>query len=179
LAEILEQEGFSVVGLAKNGVEALELFLETRPDLGLIDLRMPDLDGADCIRAIRARIAEAKLIVLSTFGDEDGLKRALSAGAIQYLVKDVSRAELVRTLRSALAKVPAVRTGVPLLTEREKEVLRLLVAGRANKVIAKALHITEGTVKLHVYRIYKKLGVRSRTEALRLALHSGLGQLSN
>lgn len=178
LAEILEQEGFAVVALAKSGREAISLFLETRPDLGLIDMRMPDLDGATCIRAIRAEIPGAKLMVLSTFGDEEGLQRALDAGALQYLVKDITRKNLVKTLLAALEKPPGVPCEIPQLTDRENDVLRLLVAGRSNKIIAEALHITEGTVKLHVYRIYKKLRVGSRTEALRRALHSGLGHLT-
>lgn len=184
LASILEQEGFAVVGRAQSGQEAIQLYLQTLPDVGLFDLRMPDMDGADCIRSILERVSHARLIVLSTYGAEEDVQRALEAGARSYLMKDVTRERLTQVLLEAASALPgqtqaeAVARPAHGLSHRELEVLKLLVAGHANKVIADVLHITEGTVKVHCYRIYRKLGVSSRTEALRLALQQGLGQLT-
>ncbi|ODT65564.1 hypothetical protein ABS71_12140 [bacterium SCN 62-11] len=178
LVAVLTQEGFEVAAVAENGSLAVERFVETRPDLGLIDLRMPGMGGIQCVRNILEKVPNASLIVLSSFADDEEVRLALASGAKGYLLKDITRGELAAQIRQACgAEARWSPAGPPRqkLSKREVEVLRLLVAGQSNKSIASELNITEGTVKLHLYRSYKKLGVRNRTEAMGAALREGLG----
>lgn len=185
LAAVLAQEGFEVVGLACSGRQAVEQILSLRPDLAIIDLRMPDLNGIECIQEILANWPQAKVAVLTTFDQPEEIRECMEAGARGYFVKDIGRSELVRSLLEicacevCLKPAPAALPPEPgsrslKLTSRQLDVLRLLTAGHANKNIAEELSITEGTVKLHVYKLFKKLGVRSRTEAMLKAQLQGL-----
>jgi two-component system NarL family response regulator len=173
----------TVVGEASNGREALELWKQEQPDVTLLDLRMPELDGVDVIKEIRARDKSARIIVLTTFDGDEDIYRAIRAGAKGYLLKDITREALMDSIR----RVHMGETCVPLhliakltdrvsgetLSERELEVLRLMAKGRTNKEIATALFISEGTVKSHSKSIFAKMNVTSRTEAVTEATRRG------
>ena len=173
----------TVVGEASNGREALELWKRERPDVTLLDLRMPELDGVDVINEIRARDKSARIIVLTTFDGDEDIYRAIRAGAKGYLLKDITREALMDNIR----RVHSGETCVPLhliakltdrvsgetLSERELEVLRLMAKGKSNKEIATALFIREGTVKSHGKSIFAKMNVTSRTEAVTEATRRG------
>jgi DNA-binding NarL/FixJ family response regulator len=177
----------TVVGEASNGREALELWQQTRPDITLLDLRMPELDGVDVIKEIRARDKRARIIVLTTFDGDEDIYRAIRAGAKGYLLKDITREALLDSIR----RVHLGETCVPLhliakLTDRvsgetfsvrELEVLRLMAKGKSNKEIATTLFISEGTVKSHGKSIFAKLNVASRTEAVTEATRRGFLRL--
>ena len=177
----------TVVGEASNGREALELWKQEQPDVTLLDLRMPELDGVDVIKEIRARDKSARIIVLTTFDGDEDIYRAIRAGAKGYLLKDITREALLDSIR----RVHMGETCVPLhliakltdrvsgetLSERELEVLRLMAKGRSNKEIATALFISEGTVKSHGKSIFAKLNVTSRTEAVTEATRRGFLRL--
>jgi DNA-binding NarL/FixJ family response regulator len=177
----------TVVGEASNGREALELWQQERPDITLLDLRMPELDGVDVIKEIRARDKNARIIVLTTFDGDEDIYRAIRAGAKGYLLKDITREALLDSIR----RVHMGETCVPLhliakltdrvsgetLSEREIEVLRLMAKGKSNKEIATALFISEGTVKSHGKSIFAKLNVASRTEAVTEATRRGFLRL--
>ena len=177
----------TVVGEATNGREAVELWKEYRPDVTLLDLRMPELDGVDAIKAIRANDEQARIIVLTTFDGDEDIYRAIQAGAKGYLLKDVPREALMDCIR----RVHAGETSVPVhlvakladrvsgetLSKREIEVLKLMVKGKSNKEIASALFISEGTVKSHGKAIFAKMNVVSRTEAVADATRRGLIRL--
>jgi two-component system NarL family response regulator len=176
-----------VVGEASNGREALELWHQERPDITLLDLRMPELDGVDVIKEIRASDKSARIIVLTTFDGDEDIYRAIRAGAKGYLLKDITREALLDSIR----RVHMGETCVPLhliakltdrvsgetLSEREIEVLRLMAKGKSNKEIATALFISEGTVKSHGKSIFAKLNVASRTEAVTEATRRGFLRL--
>jgi two-component system NarL family response regulator len=173
-----------VVAEAYNGQEAVELFRHYKPDLVLIDLRMPVLDGVGAVYAIRARDPEARLIILTTYDGEEALYRALQAGAITYIMKDAPRQELIDCIRAvnrgernfpgkAVPKLAEHQVEVAL-TAREREVLHLLGEGKSNREISMMLSIAEGTVKLHLNNIFTKLNVNSRVEAVTLALKRGI-----
>ena len=187
----------SVIGLepdmmvcaeAATGHHAIELFRSTRPDVTLMDLRLPDLSGTDAIRRIRAEYPDAKIIALSTFAGDEEIYVALEAGALAYLVKTVEPEELVDTVRKVsegrrhvspdLAARLALRSPRSHLSPRELAVLKLMVMGKRNKEIAAHLDITEGTVKIHVSNILGKLGVADRTEAVTQALQRGIVALT-
>ena len=187
----------SVIGLepdmtvcaeAATGSHAIELFRSTRPDVTLMDLRLPDLSGTDAIRSIRAEFADAKIIALSTFAGDEEIYMALEAGALAYLVKTVQPDELVETIRKVsegrqhvpadLAARLALRSPRSHLSPRELAVLKLMVMGKRNKEIAAHLDITEGTVKIHVSNILVKLVVVDRTEAVTQALQRGIVTLA-
>jgi DNA-binding NarL/FixJ family response regulator len=173
----------TVVGEASNGREALELWKQEQPDVTLLDLRMPEMDGVDVIREIRATDKSARIIVLTTFDGDEDIYRAIRAGAKGYLLKDITREALMDSIR----RVHMGETCVPLhliakltdrvsgetLSERELEVLRLMAKGKSNKEIASALFISEGTVKSHGKSIFAKLNVSSRTEAVTEATRRG------
>lgn len=173
----------SVVGEASNGREAVELWKQHRPDVTLLDLRMPELDGVQVIKEIRATDKNARIIVLTTFDGDEDIYRAIQAGAKGYLLKDVTREALMDSIR----RVHVGETSVPLnlvtkladrisgetLSERELEVLRLMAKGKSNKEIASALFISEGTVKSHGKSIFAKMNVNSRTEAVAEATRRG------
>jgi two-component system NarL family response regulator len=173
-----------VIGEAVDGKQAVQKFLEHQPDVLLLDLRMPKLDGIAVIRAIFQRAPDAKVIVLSTYKGDEDVYQALKAGAKAYLLKDSPREELLESIRSVFrgqVKVsPAAAAGLAAefgharLTRRETEIMQLMVAGKINKEIAVVLGSTEGTVKVHVGHILKKLGASGRTDAIRIALQRGI-----
>ncbi len=188
------QPGLDVVGEAGNGEEALRQAAALHPDVILMDLQMPVMDGAAATRRLRAQQPDAKVIVLTTFDDEENVFEGLRAGAVGYLLNDTPSAKLVEAIRlaargesflepSVAAKVvsefarlsprPAEQLAEPL-SEREIEVLRLVAAGASNREIAAQLVIAEGTVKNHLTNILAKLGVSDRTEAAVKAKELGL-----
>ena len=188
LAGLLDGEpGLRVVAEAADGHAAVELWREHRPDVALLDLRMPGLDGVEATRAIRAEAAEARIIVLTTYDHDEGIFAAVRAGARAYLLKDVRPEELFDCIRRVHAGeaclTPAVSTrlaarlGASELTRRELEVLRLMAEGAGNKEIAERLFVSEVTVKTHVGSIFAKLNAASRAEAIALAAKRGLVQL--
>ncbi len=178
------QDDLAVVAEAADGASAIWLYRQLRPDLVVLDLRLPDMDGVAVTAAIRAEFPQAHLLVLSSFDGDEDIYRALKAGARAYVLKDSTRAELLaavravaagqRSLSAAVAERLAERIAGSELTARELAVLRQIVGGRSNKQIASALAISEGTVKTHVKSILAKLGVEDRTEAAILALRRGL-----
>lgn len=186
-AALRDHADLSVVAEAADGVEAVALYARHRPDVALIDLKMPGLDGPGVVAAIRAAHADARIVILTAYDTDDDVERALRAGAKAYLLKDVAPRELVACVRAVhagstwvsptVAAKLAERVTRVELTPREMSVLRELAAGRSNKEIAAALGIVEGTAKLHATRLYEKLGVSSRTEALAAALRRGLIRL--
>jgi two-component system NarL family response regulator len=177
-----------VVGEASNGREAVELWTRLRPDVTLLDLRMPELDGVGAIRAIREQDENARFVVLTTFDGDEDIYRAIKAGAKAYLLKDVAREALMDCIRRvyqgetcvppALAAKLAERVSGETLSAREIDVLKLMAEGKSNKEIGARLFISEGTVKSHVKGIFAKLNVISRTEAVATASRRGLIQLS-
>jgi two-component system NarL family response regulator len=188
LASIIALEpDMTVCAEASTGEQALALYRRHRPDVTLLDLRLPGMNGTETMQAIRAEFPDARLVMISTYVCDEEIYGALQAGALAYLVKSVQREELIRAVRKAAAgqrHIPAEvasrladRVTRSQLSSRELEVLRLLVAGRRNREIAGALDITEGTVKLHVSSILGKLGVTDRTEAVTRALQRGIVQL--
>jgi len=180
----------TLVGEAADGAEAVRLAGELAPDVVLMDLRMPGVDGIEAIRQIKARYPEVEIVILTTYDDDQYIVRGLRAGARGYLLKDAGRKVLFEAIRAAARREsllpPAVIEKVvahlaeprPVeagrLSEREREVLALLAQGAPNKEIAVRLHIAERTVKAHVTGIFNKLGVNSRAEAVAVALRSGL-----
>jgi NarL family two-component system response regulator LiaR len=186
------QEDILVVGEAGDGAEALAAIARERPDVVLMDLVMPGVDGIEALRELRARAPTTRAIVLSSFIDDDKLFPAVRAGAAGYLLKDVQPQELVAAIRtvhgggSLLHPVVAARlmeelaTSAPLeqLTAREREVLALIGRGLANKLIARELGIAEKTVKAHVSSVLSKLGLTDRTQAALFAVREGLVQAS-
>jgi len=184
-----------VVGEASDGEEALRLLEELRPDVALLDVRMPKLDGIAALEKARAKKLAPKAILLTTFDDDEALARGIAAGIAGFLLKDVSLDVLARAIRDVAAGKtlidPAVTQAarsavqnaaldfddgeqlVDPLTEREREVLRLIAAGMNNREIGDALHVAEGTVKNHTSSILSKLGVRDRTRAVLKALRRG------
>jgi two-component system NarL family response regulator len=181
VALLQRQSDLRVVAEAADGASAIRLH---RPDLVMLDMRLPDMDGAEVTAAIRAEFPQARLLVLSSFDGDENIYRALKAGARAYLLKDSTREELLAAVRAVAAgqrRIPgpvaerlAERVEGSELTARELAVLRQIVSGRSNKQIATALTITEGTVKTHVKSILAKLDVADRTEAAVTALRRGL-----
>lgn len=190
LASIIAIEPDMVVcAEASSGEQAQTMFRTHRPDVTLMDQRLPGMNGAETIQAIRHEFREARFVMLSTYVCDEEVYGALQAGAMAYLVKSVQREELTTAIRKAAAgqrHIPpevaarlADRVARSQLSAREIEVLRLLVSGRRNREIAGTLAITEGTVKLHVSSILGKLGADDRTEAVTVALQRGIVQLGN
>jgi len=173
-----------VVGEASNGREALEQFRAHRPDITLMDLQMPVMNGTETIAAIRADFPDARIIVLTTYSGDVQAVRALEAGASGYILKNMVRKELAETIRSVHAgrkKIPpeiaigmAEHHSDDALTEREIEILREVAAGNANKIIADNLSISEQTVKAHMRSILSKLGANDRTHAVTIGLKRGI-----
>ena len=176
-----------VIGEASNGKEAVDLWRQHRPDVTLLDLRMPELDGVGALKEIRGQDEKARVVVLTTFDGDEDIYRAIQAGAKGYLLKDAPREALLDCIRRVhagetfvpvhLAAKLAQRVSSEALSGREIDVLRLLAQGKSNKEIGSALFISEGTVKSHVKGIFAKLGVISRTEAVAHASRRGLIQL--
>jgi DNA-binding NarL/FixJ family response regulator len=193
LSAVLEtQADFAIVGEAASGAQAVERAAALRPDVILLDLELPELDGVAALRAIRAADPQAKVIIFTAFDTDERILGAVQAGAQGYLLKGAPREELFQAIRvvhsggSLLQPVVAARllrqvSGPPTLpeslTERELEVLRLLAKGRQNKEIASELVISERTVKFHVSAILAKLAVGNRTEAVSKAAQLGLVEL--
>ena len=179
-----DQPDMELVGEASNGREAIDQFRKHRPDIILLDLQMPEINGIDAILAIRAESRDARIIVLTTYTGDVQILRALKAGAQAYLLKSTLRRELLDTIRAVhkgqrriqpevAAKIAEHAADDPL-TSREIEVLRLIAAGKANKLVASELAITEETVKGHVKSILSKLGAGDRTHAVTIALKRGI-----
>lgn len=176
-----------VVAEASNGREAVDLWKQHRPDVSLLDLRMPELDGVGAIKEIRELNPDAHIIVLTTFDGDEDIYRAIKAGAKGYLLKDSAREALMECIRkvhagetcipATLAAKLAERVGGQTLSAREIEVLQRVATGKSNKEIGTELFISEGTVKTHVKSIFTKLDVVSRTEAIATATRRGLIQL--
>ena len=188
-AMIANEPDIAVVAEASDGTEAVALYHEHVPDVVLMDLRMPKLDGVSAITAIRTAYPDAHIVALTTYDGDADIHRALSAGACAYLLKDVLVAELIRAIRGAAAGKRVIPTAVASrlaeftpridLTEREIEVLRLVAKGFRNKEISRVIGRTEGTVKVHVKNILEKLGVADRTEAVTLAMQRGIIHLED
>ncbi len=197
LQGLLERRGIQVVGAVGSGQEGLQLARETSPDVVLLDLRMPQMDGLDVLRRIRRSGLRMPVVMLTTSGDERDLVEALRRGAQGYLLKDMEPDELVSALQEIVggklvvapdmtrALVSAVRGATPPapehklladLTPRETEILHHLAEGQSNKMIARRLGISDGTVKLHVKAILRKLGVHSRVAAAVMAVEHGFAQ---
>src|SRR5579862_5478504 len=188
VANIINHElDLQVVAEASNGVEAITAFEQFHPDVTVIDLRMPVMEGVEAIRQIRARDPRARVIVLTTYDTDDEISRALKAGAKAYVLKDISADLLIGCIRdvlagktylapSAAAKLAEGVTRVQL-TPREMATLKLVADGKANKEIASALDISERTVKTHLAHLFEKLGATSRTEAVKVATRRGLVRL--
>jgi DNA-binding NarL/FixJ family response regulator len=176
-----------VIAEGTNGREAVALYREHRPDVVLMDLRMPGMGGVEAIAAIRREFSDAKVIVLTTYDGDEDIYRSLQAGAQGYLLKDMFFDELESAIRAVHAggrKIPGVvaerlagRMGGSDLTGRELEVLELIVRGRSNKEIGASLGISEATVKSHINSILGKLGVTDRTQAATTALQRGIVHL--
>jgi DNA-binding NarL/FixJ family response regulator len=178
------EEDMELIGEASNGREALELFRKYQPNITLMDLQMPDMNGIDAIGAIRGEFPEARIIVLTTHPGDVQVSRALKAGARAYLMKGELRKELLETIRAVhagqkrlspeIAAEIAEHATDGALTPREIDVLRLVAAGNANKQIGVRLALTEVTVKSHVRNILAKLGANDRTHAVTIALKRGI-----
>jgi two-component system NarL family response regulator len=176
-----------VVAEAGDGRQAVELFKQHNPDVTLVDLRLPLMNGIEAIVAIRKTYPAARFIVLTTYDGDEDIYQALQAGAQAYLLKDVFRDDLIEAIRAVYAgkrRIPpavacklAERVGNPDLTSREMEVLELIARGKSNREIGALLNITEGTVKGHVKNVLSKLGASGRTEAATSALQRGIVHL--
>lgn len=176
-----------VIAEGINGRQAIDLYRQHKPDVTLIDLRMPVLGGVEAITAIRKEFNDARLIVLTTYDGDEDIYRSLQAGAKGYLLKDVFFEELeaaIRAVHSGSRRIPtgiaerlAERMAGSELTAREMEVLELIVKGQSNKEIGASLRISEATVKSHVNNVLSKLGVSDRTQAATMALQRGLVHL--
>ncbi|MFE1840422.1 response regulator [Streptomyces sviceus] len=185
--------GITVVGTAVNGREALAKAVELRPDVVLMDVRMPELDGVEAVAVLRGRMPECRVVMLTTFDDEEYVVQALRAGASGYLLKDLPADELAQAIRLAQAGITQLDASVagrlaaslppPFpepavlaagLSPREIDILRLVARGRTNREIAAQLYLSEGTVKNHVSRILSRLSLRDRTQAALRARDLGL-----
>jgi DNA-binding NarL/FixJ family response regulator len=186
---LAEEAGIEVVGEAATGAEAVALAERLRPDVVLMDLMMPEMDGIQATRRIRERGVAGHILVLTNYADDRHVREAIQAGAIGYLLKDVLKPELLRAIHATSLGKPTLHPMIqghlmrqvvappsPLdeLTERERETLSLIARGYSNKEIATALHLTEGTVKGYVSAILLKLGVADRTQAALYAVKHGL-----
>jgi DNA-binding NarL/FixJ family response regulator len=183
-ALIGSEEDMKLIGEASNGREALDLFRKYQPNITLMDLQMPDMNGIDAIGAIRGEFPEARIIVLTTHPGDVQVSRALKAGVRAYLMKSELRKELLETIRAVHAGQKRLSPEIAAefaehatdgaLTPREIDVLRLVAAGNANKEIGVRLSLTEVTVKSHVRNILAKLGANDRTHAVTIALKRGI-----
>ncbi len=182
-AVLAKEETIELVAEAANGQEAIERFRSVRPDVTLMDLRLPGINGIEAIKAIRGEFPAARFIVLTTYlGDVQAL-RALQAGATGYMLKTMLRTELIDTIRTVhagrrrippeIARELAEHVADDSLTEREIEILRCVAAGASNKIIADQLHLSEATVKGHMKNILSKLGANDRTHAVTIAMKRG------
>jgi two-component system, NarL family, response regulator len=188
VANIKQQRDLKVIGEANNGVEALALIEEYKPEIALLDLRMPQMGGLGVLIALNKLKLQTKTIVMTTYEDEEDIQRSLKAGARAYLLKDCPQQILVDAIRRVnggeiyvlphLAQKLVDRMQQPQISPRELEVLEAMAAGRSNKEIGVQLFISEGTVKSHVERLLEKLNAFSRTSAVKKAMHRGLVQMA-
>jgi DNA-binding NarL/FixJ family response regulator len=186
-AIINSQDDMLLIAQASSGAEAIQLYREHRPDVTLMDLRMPGMNGIDTMIAIRAEFPQARLIMLTTFEGDVEIQRALEAGAHGYLLKSMPPNELVNGIRQVHAGKKRISAEVAAhlmehmgeenLTNREVEVLRQLVIGQRNRDIAERLFISEETVKVHLKHIMEKLGAKDRTQTVAIAVRRGIVQL--
>lgn len=195
IASLLRAWGMEVVGQAGNGLQAVELTRQLRPDLVLMDITMPECDGFEATRLIKAESPETRIVIVTVFNDDEHLFEAIKSGAEGYLLKDVSEEELERTLESIAAGEPALSRGVATkileefarvaregptrggggdLSQREREVLTLVTQGNTNREVAAALHLSEHTVNFHMKNILAKLHSKNRTQAVAFAVRTGL-----
>jgi DNA-binding NarL/FixJ family response regulator len=184
------QDHLEVIGEAATGAEAVERAHRLRPDVVLMDLRMPRMDGVQAIGKIKAQRPETHVLVLTTYDSDADILRAIEAGATGYLLKDAPREELFRAIRAAARGEPVLAPSVTArlmnsvrspagssLSSREIEVLELVARGLSNKELARSLHLSEATVKSHLIHIFEKLGVADRTAAVTVALEKGILRL--
>lgn len=177
-------EGFEIVGEARKGSQVLPLIGQLRPDVVLLDIRMPEMDGLTCLELIRKRYPEVKVVVLSVYNDADHIHAALTRGAAAYIVKSINPADLPSALSQAIEGTVYHALGMPEegeqvatnhgLTERELVILRAVARGLSNRAIGEELWVTEQTVKFHLTNVYRKLNVANRTEAARAAYRLGV-----
>ena len=187
-ALLADQKDMALAGEAATGREAVEEFRRLKPDITLMDIHMPEMDGIDAIIAIRGEFPAARIIVLTTYEGDALAQRALKAGAQAYILKARVRKDLLETIRLVhggakrvdpdIAEQIALRTDDDMLSEREVRVLSLIAAGNSNKEVAAQLSISEETAKTHVRNILAKLGAQDRTHAVTLALQRGIIHLS-
>ena len=194
-AMLSKEQDIQVVGEAENGAEAIDKAKELQPDIVLMDLRMPEVDGVEAMRQIGAVNPDIRFIVLTTYDNDEFIFKGIEAGARAYLLKDSPREELFKAIRAVYKGESLIQPAiagrvldrftelsrqaqvVEVLSEREVEVLNLMAKGAANKEIATELYITESTVKTHVQSIFQKLGVSDRTEAVTQAIKKGIIRL--
>lgn len=181
------EQDIDVVGAAADGEEAVQMIREQQPEVVLLDLRLPKLDGVEVMRQLRGQTPNTRFLVLTTYDTDEYISPALAAGANGYLLKDAEPDELLRAVRALARGGAALEPGVAArlltrmaegesedLSRRELEVLRLLVSGASNKALAAQLKLSENTIKTHISRIFDKLGVQSRAEAVAVALQRRL-----
>ena len=191
------EDDIEVVGEAADGLAAVVETERLKPDVVLMDLVMPEVDGVEAIRRIRAARIDVSILVLTSFGTDDKLFPAIKAGALGYLLKDTHPAELVRAIREAyrghsmldpavarrllneFSRYESTRLSPSLLTDRETDILRQVARGFSNDEIADVLHISEATVRTHVSHILTKLGLTNRTQAALFALREGLASIDD
>jgi DNA-binding NarL/FixJ family response regulator len=186
------QPDFEVLGEAANGAEAVDLTKRLKPNVVLMDLRMPEMDGVTAIGKIKSQHPDVQILVLTTYDSDSDILPAIESGATGYLLKDTPREELFQTIRAAAQGRPVLTSAiaarlmermrspaVEALSSREIEVLNLVAKGASNKEIAGQLFITEATVKSHLLRIFGKLGVADRTAAVTRALEQGILRLGS
>lgn len=188
VAIIASDPRFELVGEACDGHDAVKLFQQTHPDVAMIDLQMPGLNGLDAMKAIRQIDSQAKVVIVTTFDGEEDIFQGLRAGAKAYILKDAPGQQLINCLvavAQGLKFVPqdvasklANRMDANELSPRELQVLTLMAKGKSNKEVARIITITEGTVKFHVNNILSKLNVACRTEAVTVAVRRGVVRLS-
>jgi DNA-binding NarL/FixJ family response regulator len=195
ISMISREPGFKVVAEASNGLEAVSKAIQFKPDVILMDLRMPEMDGVEAIRQIAEVEPNTKFIILTTFSDDEYIFKGIEVGARAYLLKDAPREELFKAIRavyrgesliqpvvaskvlSRFAELSRQSQAPEVLTDRELQVLILIAKGSANKEIAAALNISNSTVKTHIASIFQKLGTNDRTEAVTMALKKGIIKL--
>lgn len=185
LAAVLSQQSdLELVAEAENGARAVELYREHRPDVCLMDLRMPVMDGVEAIRTVTTEFPEARILALTTYEGDADIRRALEAGARGYLLKDMLLTDVIGAVRAVYRGERVIPNAVAArlaefpeksdLTERELEVLQLVARGLSNKEVARAIGRTDETVKIHLKNVFAKLNVADRTEAVTVALTRGL-----
>jgi DNA-binding NarL/FixJ family response regulator len=187
IASVVSANGFKVIGQAGTGAEAIRLHRELKPEITLMDLRLPDMSGTEAIQLIHQEFPSAKIVVLTTYEGDEDIHQAMAAGASAYVIKGMAHQVLLRALNQVLrgsrflphAVLESLHARVPgsHLSSREREVLQLMFEGKSNREIAEALHIKEATVKSHVSVVLMRLNVTDRTQAVVEALKRGLVHL--